>query len=352
MLLACLMQVSFSGSDNWYKCLKGKIGNSPVTMYLARYGERIMGYYQYDEFKRPMTLMGDVRGDSMSIYAYINGHENDERMEGIFKKDIYKCTWNLGDVSRIVEFKTDKMLTGEYEFVYVNGQQKLFNGWKDSPRAAYTNASVWPSDKNANSVFLRKALLEYMNYPAGLSSIESQMLAGKKKYLSSYKKDFGDVTRKEAEKYPSMYIMEEEDIIIPVYLSKNTAAFAWSSYAYTGGAHGNYGTGYLMLDIIHNKKLGLNDVLTDEGINALNSTILEKNFRIQFSVSDTSSLMEFGLFTDSINVTSNFFITPGCIAFDYTPYEIGPYAMGETLLYIPMSDIESYLKPDITSLVK
>jgi hypothetical protein len=149
--------------------------------------------------------------------------------------------------------------------------------------------------------------------------------------------------------YTSMYNLSEEDQLQIAYFDKNLFVVSRFGYSYTGGAHGNYGTGFSVYDLKNKERLKLSDVLTEAGIKIL-PEILEKNFRKQYKVEDTQSLSEYGLFDDTIHVNENFILTPGCMVFDYVPYEIGPYAAGEIKIYIPMIDIDKYLQPRIIKL--
>jgi soluble P-type ATPase len=80
--------------------------------------------------------------------------------------------------------------------------------------------------------------------------------------------------------------------------------------------------------------------------------LLEKNYREQNDVDPKQTLSEAGLFIDTIRANENFMITPGALIFHYVPYEIGPYAAGEIVIYIPFGEIEFYLKPEMKKLLR
>ncbi|WP_274584297.1 RsiV family protein [Neisseria leonii] len=44
-------------------------------------------------------------------------------------------------------------------------------------------------------------------------------------------------------------------------------------------------------------------------------------------------------------LTDNFYFTPQGITFSYTPYELGPYAMGFVVLDIQNSDLAGLIRP-------
>ncbi|MBO9572818.1 MAG: DUF3298 domain-containing protein, partial [Chitinophagaceae bacterium] len=109
--------------------------------------------------------------------------------------------------------------------------------------------------------------------------------------------------------------------------------------AYTGGAHGNYGTTFTVISLAKNKKLKLSDIIPESKQPQLNQ-LLEKNFRLQYNLKPTDKLTEGGLFENSIKANDNFYVTGKGIGFNYTPYEIGPYVMGEINIFIPFTDLK------------
>jgi len=147
-----------------------------------------------------------------------------------------------------------------------------------------------------------------------------------------------------------MYSFTDEDNLVISYFDDKLFIISRMYYLYAGGAHGDYGTGFTVYDLVNKKKLEISDILLSEGIKKLPS-VLEKNFRKQYAVDDKMSLQDYGLFVDTIPVNDNFTFTPGGMAFNYVPYEISSYAQGEIMIYIPLEEIEKYLVPDIKKLL-
>jgi len=54
-------------------------------------------------------------------------------------------------------------------------------------------------------------------------------------------------------------------ILLLAYWSDQLAVLAQSTYEYTGGAHGNYGTSYTTVDLKTGKVLSLSNILTPAG---------------------------------------------------------------------------------------
>ncbi len=97
--------------------------------------------------------------------------------------------------------------------------------------------------------------------------------------------------------------------------------------------------------------LQLSDVLVPAGSKAL-PQLLAQSFRRQYGLKPADKLTDGGLSENTIKPTDNFFVTGKGIGFNYVPYEIGPYAMGEILLFIPFTDLKDLLQPAFLSFVK
>ena len=120
----------------------------------------------------------------------------------------------------------------------------------------------------------------------------------------------------------------------------------FTSYSFTGGAHGLTSTNFLNWDTKTNRRIVLNDILTEGYAESLN-TVAEKIFRKQEKLSDSASLKSGYFFKgDKFALNNNFLITPIGIRFLYNQYEIKPYSAGQTSLLIPYSQIESLLRPN------
>ncbi len=114
-----------------------------------------------------------------------------------------------------------------------------------------------------------------------------------------------------------------------------------SNFIFTGGAHGNYGTTYLTVDVENRKKLEVEDVFKP-GYEQMLVSLLEKKVREHFERGPDAPLDEF-LFENKIPITDNFGLLEEGIIFDYPPYEIAAYVVGEISLLIKYDEVADYL---------
>lgn len=350
-LIAVVVTTSYSGDKYWFKTLTGTINMYTVTMNLVKYGDELRGYYYYDKYKKPMVVYGNFNNDSLLMSAYY-GYEDSETFKGIFSENTYKGVWTSKDGTVTLQFRMEEKKTssGDFQYVYVEGSERLFKDL-ETPNAHYVNGIVWPTDKYTSSLFVRNAILKQMNKKTGITEIGELMLADKKKYMKDFFEYNKDIKRDDVSDGGWSYSLDQIDIMMPVYYDNELFAISSYDYTYTGGAHGNYGTAFTNLDLKRRKILILNDVLTKKGIEKM-PALLEKYYKLERGIPPGTSLMESGLFVDTIRATENFLITPGNMMFDYVPYEIASYADGEVTIFVPFEEISAYIKPEVSELFK
>lgn len=342
---------TYSFEKSWFKRYKGSVGNLPATMNIVKYGTEIMGYYYYNKYMQPLRVIGNSHGDSLDLIAYANSYQT-ENFTGILKKGNYSGDWTMdGKADLKFKFTEDTDLSESFEFVYVYGKKNLIEGIEYPPSVTYTEGVIWPADDYKNSEFLKRSILAEKKIAGNLKSIGDVMLSNKKNFIDNYFRDNKDVTKEEMLQFGQSYSLEEQDLMTIVYLDDNIAVLSDFSYGYTGGAHGNYATGYSTFSLRDKKKIHFDELFTKQGLDEM-PKLLEKNFRKQNDVKEGQTLIDAGLFSDTIQLTENFALTPGGIMFSYTPYEIAPYSAGEVAIYITLDELEPYIKPEIKKLLK
>lgn len=112
---------------------------------------------------------------------------------------------------------------------------------------------------------------------------------------------------------------------------------------YTGGAHGNYMTTFLNMDLTLMRPLRLDDLFVGEYQDALTDLIWNQ-LMASNKVTTHEALEDLGYgSTGDIAPTENFFLSKEGITFYYNVYEITPYSMGPVKVAIPFSMMEHLL---------
>lgn len=121
-----------------------------------------------------------------------------------------------------------------------------------------------------------------------------------------------------------------------------TVEFEHSSYS--GGAHGNFGFDYLVLDLTTGDEVELQTQVVkgfEKHWIELGAAALRKNA----GVGPNAPLSDAGLFEDKLELNKNWYLMAGGIGYSYDPYEIGPYAAGRISFELEWKDIAGDLKP-------
>jgi hypothetical protein len=291
-----------------------------------------------------MEFFGTVKGDSLELDSYYS-YDFSEIFKGIFVNNVYSGVWmDTEKETNVLDFKLTSKASSGFDFVYVEGSERLFKDL-ESPAASYVEGTVWPIDKYENAQFIRNSVLKLLDIRSGLTEIGGVMLEHKKKFMKDFRDQNAELKKDEVIDGGWSYSLDWNEIISPVYTDENIFVLGSYNYTYTGGVHGNYGTGFTNLDLKKRRVIELTDILTSAGIKSL-PKLLEKNYKLQNNIPQEKSLMDAGLFVDTIPVNDNFIITPGTLMFNYVPYEIASYADGEVKIYIPYNEISAYIKPE------
>ncbi|HEX5152109.1 MAG TPA: DUF3298 domain-containing protein [Parafilimonas sp.] len=345
------MSIPATAQVSWYKCFSGKIDKYDVTVHLHQRAHQYTGYYYYNSTQQPVFFIGEdsTTDGTVKLTVFVPGGQTEENFA--FSINGNSCTGNwTNSTGKTLSFSANEITqTPVWDYIFTKGSVQLRPKLKNSPVAGYEAASVWPDGNTEQMLFLKKTINEWFAKDTSATDIGQLFLKRKKEFFEGYLSDNKNVADSELVDAYS-FNMEEIQTINIAYQSTELLTLANSSYSYTGGAHGNYATGYMSIDMAKNKKLSLDDILSASGKSQLRR-LLEKYFRREYNVKDNEALTEGGLFENKIEPNKNFFITGKSIGFSYAPYEIGPYALGEIVIFIPLNELKVYMRTDFKNLV-
>ena len=337
-------------NNYWYKCMTGKIDKYAITMHLYRAGNNFSGSYYYNNVEKPIQFSGQYhKGNLLTVTAYSKPSDDDnddEAFEGVFSDSVFSGTWkSKGKLFpfRVVR-KTDSSSLA-FDYIVSTGTKKLVNKTDDFMRdeLSFDAASVWPAanSKHLCIPLIKRIILQSFGEKDFKGDIGKLFLLQRKELL-----------------YPSPSTDDKEqptyatdDRLQVIYQSKTLLTLQHFNYSDYGGAHGMHGTSYSNIDLANNKEIQLADVIDTVKAVSVLEKLLEKQFRKDYNIKNSEPLGE-TLLVDKIRVTDNIFVTSKGIGFGYVPYEIGAFALGDILIYIPYKDIEAYLKPTFKKLIQ
>ncbi len=352
-----------SETESRYWRLAGSIGTFPIVMDLAfratldddsgYYGYH--GSYYYQSKEDLIDLYGMIDSVGNLILTEVTLHDLSPSFTG--KLDVasgtYRGTWTSGDGKRSYPFELKEDYgDGAVAFSTQSFQDHtlLFSGKESSPSASYGMVWLNPTENitdQATARFLTEAIRKGMigdSLAAIVSSPQEAFSRLSKAFFASYRQDMGDVSPDEIDQTGYMMFSYEENHSVEVFYNRNQLlTLGFWTYWYGGGAHGNYATELRSYDLQNRKELLLKDVFLP-GYEQKLTPYLEKAARSKFSIPKSEPLGN-TLFDNTIPATENFGLTGKGVIFNYPPYEIAAYAMGEIRLFVPYSDIKHLLQP-------
>lgn len=132
----------------------------------------------------------------------------------------------------------------------------------------------------------------------------------------------------------------------PVAVQKNLLSYSIERYLYMGGAHGINTRLFFNFDLTTGQQVNEKDLFT-EGYEQfvpalLVQCLIEQNDNLQL----ISDLRESDYMIEAIVPNGNFYVTEDGITYIFNPYDIAPYSLGETEIFIAADKIKPYLKPE------
>jgi hypothetical protein len=323
----------------YYLHLQGKIGDESITMDLIKAGPWVFrGYYTFDNAGEPIMVWGTPEDEKIILYE--NTDRNEERLFSGKLDSLggFKGTWRGKGTSFPFELKSSLENAVSLDVLYASDSVSLFPGNPNTPVGQASNSIVWPAAGNDEEItdFVRSCITggRPITDPAKFQrkSIDS--------FLATYKVNEKDLDTTGG--IPATASWGADRDMKVVWNKYPLLVLEYFSYDFTGGAHGNYGARYQVLDLEKKKVLKPEDILKPAYKEALIPE-LGKAFRKIYNVEDGERL-ETMLLVKEIVPNDNFLITDKGVAFSYTPYEIGPYAMGQVTLFVPYKNIKKLLK--------
>ena len=172
----------------------------------------------------------------------------------------------------------------------------------------------------------------------------------KQQFIEFLQHNMADALKEAKEYEMSAY----ETQMLTEYLGQreNIATFTIFSHNYTGGAHGLYGTDFVLVDLKKKAVIKVEDIFVKSAQDKLKSLLWER-YRNQYR-NEQGELIEPFMSKDDFYVSDNVYFSREGITFVYPPYALGSYAEGEKELTLSFyeNDLKSILTPEFQFLAK
>lgn len=340
--------------------LEGKIGDYPISMELkhlpGRYatGSGYDGYYYYQKYGQPIALYGaeDEPGVISLTESDVEGNATGNFRGSLSVEGLFKGRWISGDQKRTLPFELKPSERQRLFFDVLEFSDSLLipTGAEEAPRVRVSHTWLYPrAGEEADLVhFLRAEIRKNMvgdSLARGAADPPSAFNADKQGYFQEYRGEIESLleyqrANPDEESWMMDYDFSKEMEIY--FLSPTLLTLGFSDYSFTGGAHGNYGTGVYSYDLVNKKELRLADVFKP-GYEAALSQLLAAKARQTYGLTANQPLSEV-FFQDDIGPTENFGLTDTGIFFVYNPYEIAAYVYGQIELFVSFAEIGEWVK--------
>ena len=172
----------------------------------------------------------------------------------------------------------------------------------------------------------------------------------KQQFIEFLQHNMADALKEAKEYEMSAY----ETQMLTEYLGQreNIATFTIFSHNYTGGAHGLYGTDFILVDLKKKAVIKVEDIFVKSAQDKLKSLLWER-YSNQYR-NEQGELIEPFMSKDDFYVSENVYFSREGITFVYPPYALGSYAEGEKELTLSFyeNDLKSILTPEFQFLSK
>ncbi|QNR82790.1 DUF3298 domain-containing protein [Pedobacter riviphilus] len=338
-------------TESFYKRLEGTIAGKKVVMHLQKVDDDVSGTYYYDGAWLNLSTDTLIGKDSIvlteySFYeSYFTPDFKSPHLALKWNGNGFSGHWESGDKTKKYPIAlTEKYPEGSYPFsagIYKDSI-KAFSDQPKSPTAEISFEYLESKSNDEYGNWLNSELKK-------ISGVKSQVdrSIGFKNIAAAYFKDYKTQV---AEQQKNGRDNDFQAWMNYTNNSQQSVNYNDNGYvvidlladAYTGGAHGNYSSTMFCLDVMNKKQLALNDIIKIDS-NTLQS-ILERNLRKEYNIKAKDALSTI-LFDDFIKPNNNFYFNANGIAFMYNPYEVASYAQGQIVVFIPYSDLKTYLAP-------
>ena len=149
--------------------------------------------------------------------------------------------------------------------------------------------------------------------------------------------------RNDKEEFPDMSGVYELTVnVTQTYDDHGLWCLKMEDYKYTGGAHGNASTSYLIYDSELEETVDFSDLIEDiDGFLEL----AERTFRGQLGIDSGVPINETGFWfeNDQFQLSKSIGLEDDRVVMVYNPYEIASYADGTIVVEIPLTSAAPYL---------
>ncbi len=330
--------------------MKGTLGeNINVTADLVRVKNDVEGNYEYMFSERDNDSVLNYYGKMIELNGKIykndsvkfkEGDSEDFTIKGVWGVDFFNGKWKIPGEDDYLDMLLKEYYPGgslPFKVYYLKSDKKLVPSRKDSPTASIELVFIYPAGNFVSSVvearLKRNIAKSFFGEGISVNTPVKMMRYFEDEYYRMYDKNVEDWKKLGGasfnwEMIKKMTVRFNSDYLLCLKTDR---------FAYSGGAHGLENISYDIYDLKTGKRLGYNDIFKENSKKALTDIITKKMIK---SEKDKSIY-----FVDTIAPNENVYVAGNGLGFQYSHYEIAPYAFGLPKVFLEFDEVKDYLKP-------
>jgi hypothetical protein len=345
-----LLSLSLAGqqanSNMKYQRMEGASDTGEMKANFIRHSDRISGNYEVASADDTITydVTGGIDDNNRTVLTPF-GTEVPE-LEGVLVDHKFTGIWNYGAGNEKVEL-TELYPPGSIplDVYYLHSEENLITGNPETPSAEIELTMLYPvANENISPEItgsIQQIIAEHYTDKAGLSDPDSILVAAEQDFYGLYK----EMDQENWQEMEALLNWTQENSMSVLYNSNGILSLEYLNYVYTGGAHGLTQMDHDVIDL-NTGSILTTDLIFRENTSEQLSALLTAQLRQDRGIPDSISLEDAGYFVEKIEPADNIYINGSGIGFTYASYEIAPYSMGITQVFLKYDQLKSLFRKD------
>jgi hypothetical protein len=344
---------------NFYRHYNGTLGkNMVIVADMMSIRNIVSGYYFYyfldpetkkvNRYSKTIPVKGEVTGDKIVFYEFNNVSS---KYTGTIDGD--------GNISGSwLKSDRDKPLPFEMKIDYSEGSfplwcYTLYDNYylidgltgNSAPQAKIDIAVLYPRNVSGPVGDSVKQTIS-----AHLSG-DNSLIKSPVKFMENLKTEFFGLYKKSTDgiedfSNTASFVWDKRIVMKVLYNKNNILSIKYEKSVNTGGSHSISMTEFSIFDLKTGKQLLLTDFLKPGYLEKM-TNLVNEGLREMNGIKEGEPLTQSGFFTDTINLSNDFYINNDGIGFFYNVYEIAPFSAGTTDIFISFGKFKEFIKPGV-----
>jgi len=332
-----------------YWQLRGTIGDSVAVMDIVKTGEIFSGSYYYTSGGRPLEVYGgrDIEGN-LQLDEFADGLPRSGLLLGRISDSAgFHGSWVSSDGSRMAAVELYPTVDpGIISFMPYQLQEKrlLFDTGleTESPEGDIDLLYLHPRsgpDTQAIGILQDHLIKLFIDSEKRFTDPGAALDDYRNRFFENY---FSIRDAYEPQFHPLSFSHDLDMKMRVVYNNNGMLSIVLDGYEFTGGAHGSPFTIFRVYNVATGEQIVLDDIMRPGSEMELQEILMEYLSSSSREIAaELIDQMEKG---EEILINDNFYITHAGIGFYYNVYEIAPYAVGATEIFLPFAAIRHLLQ--------